>query len=93
MLRRIVEAETEDQRNAALDKLQEGVIQDMQFANDEGDPGMGLELGMPPPPPPRGDEALVQYLSCFENKCFCFISLEMQHIMITSGRGSARLSL
>ena len=44
MLRRVVDAETEEQRNAALDKLQE-VIQDVQFANDEGDPGMGLELG------------------------------------------------
>ena len=44
MLRRVVEAETEEQKNAALDKLQE-VIQDVQFANDEGDPGMGLEFG------------------------------------------------
>ena len=40
-----MEAETDQQKDAALDKLQE-VIQDVQFANDEGDPGMGLELGM-----------------------------------------------
>jgi len=42
---RVVEAEDEDQRNKALDVLQE-LVTNVQFANDEGDPGMGLELGL-----------------------------------------------
>ncbi|XP_043237080.1 histone PARylation factor 1-like [Amphibalanus amphitrite] len=45
MMKRVVEAKTDEQKDAALDKLQE-VIQDVQFANDEGDPGMGLEFGL-----------------------------------------------
>ena len=32
-------------KNIALDKLQE-LVTNVQFANDEGDPGMGLELGI-----------------------------------------------
>ena len=32
-------------KNIAFDKLQE-LVTNVQFANDEGDPGMGLELGI-----------------------------------------------
>ena len=32
-------------KNVAFDKLQE-LVTNVQFANDEGDPGMGLELGI-----------------------------------------------
>ena len=35
----------EDAKNKALDVLQE-LVTNVQFANDEGDPGMGLELGL-----------------------------------------------
>jgi hypothetical protein len=35
----------EESKNKALDVLQE-LITNVQFANDEGDPGMGLELGL-----------------------------------------------
>lgn len=45
IFRNIVEAETEDEKNKALDVLQE-LVTNVQFANDEGDPGMGLELGL-----------------------------------------------
>lgn len=45
ILRNVVQAETEDKANSALDVLQE-LITNVQFANDEGDPGMGLELGI-----------------------------------------------
>ena len=34
----------EDVKNKAFDALQE-LVTNVQFANDEGDPGMGLELG------------------------------------------------
>ena len=34
----------EDAKNKAFDALQE-LVTNVQFANDEGDPGMGLELG------------------------------------------------
>jgi len=45
ILRNVIGAETEDKANSALDVLQE-LITNVQFANDEGDPGMGLELGL-----------------------------------------------
>jgi len=45
ILRNVVEAATEEKANATLDVLQE-LITNVQFANDEGDPGMGLELGI-----------------------------------------------
>ena len=45
MLRNVIEAETDDKANQALDAIQE-LITNVQFANDEGDPGMGLELGI-----------------------------------------------
>ena len=35
----------EGAKNKALDALQE-LVTNVQFANDEGDPGMGLELGL-----------------------------------------------
>merc|ERR1739848_325737 len=34
-----------DAKNKAFDALQE-LVTNVQFANDEGDPGMGLELGI-----------------------------------------------
>merc|ERR1719211_395922 len=37
--------ENEDVKNKAFDALQE-LVTNVQFANDEGDPGMGLELGI-----------------------------------------------
>ena len=37
--------EDEDAKNKAFDALQE-LVTNVQFANDEGDPGMGLELGI-----------------------------------------------
>ena len=45
MLKKIVEAEDEDQRNKAFDPLME-IIMLIQFANDECDYGEGLELGL-----------------------------------------------
>ena len=36
--------EDKDVKNKAFDALQE-LVTNVQFANDEGDPGMGLELG------------------------------------------------
>ena len=48
ILGRIVESHREDAdedtKNKAFDALQE-LVTNVQFANDEGDPGMGLELG------------------------------------------------
>merc|ERR1711884_264131 len=45
ILKNVVEAETDCDRDKALDVLQE-IVTNVQFANDEGDPGMGLELGL-----------------------------------------------
>lgn len=45
IFRNVVQAETEEEKNKALDVLQE-LVTNVQFANDEGDPGMGLELGL-----------------------------------------------
>ena len=45
LLTQVVEAETEEERELALDPVQQ-LVNFVQFANDEGDPGMGLELGM-----------------------------------------------
>ena len=42
---KVNEAETDEQRDKANDVLQE-LVTNVQFANDEGDPGMGLELGI-----------------------------------------------
>ena len=42
---KVNEAETDSQRDKANDVLQE-LVTNVQFANDEGDPGMGLELGI-----------------------------------------------
>ena len=44
-MKNIVEAETEAEQNRAFDVLGE-IVTNVQFANDEGDPGMGLELGL-----------------------------------------------
>ena len=45
MLTKVVEATTEEERELAMDPVQE-LVNFVQFANDEGDPGMGLELGL-----------------------------------------------
>jgi len=45
IFKNIVEAESDDERIKAMDVLQE-LITNVQFANDEGDPGMGIELGL-----------------------------------------------
>ena len=42
---RIVETNSEDEKNKLLDEIQE-TITFIQFANDECDYGMGLELGI-----------------------------------------------
>ena len=44
-MKNILEAETEAEQNRAFDVLGE-IVTNVQFANDEGDPGMGLELGL-----------------------------------------------
>ena len=44
-MKNILEAETETEQNRAFDVLGE-IVTNVQFANDEGDPGMGLELGL-----------------------------------------------
>jgi len=45
IIRNVVEAETDKEQDLAFDVLQE-LVTNVQFANDEGDPGMGLELGL-----------------------------------------------
>ncbi len=40
-----MEADSAESKQKALDVLQE-LVTNVQFANDEGDPGMGLELGI-----------------------------------------------
>jgi len=45
IFRNVVEAEGDEERDKAFDVLQE-LVTNVQFANDEGDPGMGLELGL-----------------------------------------------
>jgi len=45
IFKKIVEAESEEEKYKGLDVLQE-LITNVQFANDEGDPGMGIELGL-----------------------------------------------
>ena len=45
ILKNILEAETETLKNKAFDVLGD-IVTNVQFANDEGDPGMGLELGL-----------------------------------------------
>ena len=42
---KVNEAESDSQKDKANDVLQE-LVTNVQFANDEGDPGMGLELGI-----------------------------------------------
>ena len=45
ILNNINKARSEEDKNKAFDVLQE-LVTNVQFANDEGDPGMGLELGL-----------------------------------------------
>jgi len=45
IIKNVVEAESEKEKDLAFDVLQE-LVTNVQFANDEGDPGMGLELGL-----------------------------------------------
>ena len=45
ILSNVVNAKTTEEKNNGFDVLQE-LITNVQFANDEGDPGMGLELGL-----------------------------------------------
>eukprot|EP00088_Acartia_fossae_P043085 TRINITY_DN4530_c0_g1_i1.p1 TRINITY_DN4530_c0_g1~~TRINITY_DN4530_c0_g1_i1.p1 ORF type:complete len:468 (-),score=108.69 TRINITY_DN4530_c0_g1_i1:803-2182(-) len=45
IFKNIVEADTEQAKIKGLDVLHE-LITNVQFANDEGDPGMGIELGL-----------------------------------------------
>ena len=45
IFKNVVEAESNEEKDRAGDVLQE-LITNVQFANDEGDPGMGLELGL-----------------------------------------------
>jgi len=45
IFKNLVEAEDDTERDKAFDVLQE-LVTNVQFANDEGDPGMGLELGI-----------------------------------------------
>jgi len=45
ILKNVNEAESDSQKDKADDVLQE-LVTNVQFANDEGDPGMGLELGL-----------------------------------------------
>ena len=45
IFKNVNEAKTDEAKNTAMDVLQE-LITNVQFANDEGDPGMGLELGL-----------------------------------------------
>jgi len=45
IIRNVVEAELDKELDLAFDVLQE-LVTNVQFANDEGDPGMGLELGL-----------------------------------------------
>jgi len=45
IIRNVVEAEAGPELDRAMDVLQE-LVTNVQFANDEGDPGMGLELGL-----------------------------------------------
>jgi hypothetical protein len=45
IFKNVVEAGDDEQLDKALDVLQE-LVTNVQFANDEGDPGMGLELGL-----------------------------------------------
>lgn len=45
IFKNLVEAEDAMERDKAFDVLQE-LVTNVQFANDEGDPGMGLELGI-----------------------------------------------
>jgi len=45
IIRNVVEADTDKEKDLAFDVLQE-LVTNVQFANDEGDPGMGLELGL-----------------------------------------------
>ena len=44
-MKNIIESETEAEQDKAFDVLGE-IVTNVQFANDEGDPGMGLELGL-----------------------------------------------
>lgn len=45
IFKNLTEASTDEGKCEATEKLQE-LITNVQFANDEGDPGMGLELGL-----------------------------------------------
>jgi len=45
IIKNVVEAESDKEKDLAFDVLQE-LVTNVQFANDEGDPGMGLELGL-----------------------------------------------
>lgn len=45
ILRNLVEAKVGPEQDRAMDVLQE-LVTNVQFANDEGDPGMGVELGL-----------------------------------------------
>ena len=45
ILSNVNSAKTTEEKNKAFDVLQE-LVTNVQFANDEGDPGMGLELGL-----------------------------------------------
>ncbi|CAG0882806.1 unnamed protein product [Darwinula stevensoni] len=45
LMKKIVEARSEKELESGHDAMQE-LVTNVQFANDEGDPGMGLELGL-----------------------------------------------
>ncbi|XP_042206077.1 histone PARylation factor 1-like [Homarus americanus] len=45
MFQKVIDAKTDKQRGQHFDDVQE-IITNVQFANDEGDPGMGLEFGL-----------------------------------------------
>ena len=45
LMKKIVEARSEKEQESGHDAMQE-LVTNVQFANDEGDPGMGLELGL-----------------------------------------------
>lgn len=45
MVDKVEAAETEEEKDAAMEQVQQ-LVTWVQYANDEGDPGMGLELGL-----------------------------------------------
>ena len=45
MLKKIVDSKTDEERTCAFEPLSE-ILMNVHYANDEGDPGMGYELGI-----------------------------------------------